>query len=243
MTDTGGAAEPGIIDAANGILRELLRTPGFKDTALIVLRSVDPHAARELVRTALWTDPVLFMSFFGAMPHIVNAMLEAAAEVVNQAGSLPVPLLRDFIKRVADEIDGGAAGEAAAGLVSFTLALGLGEDGAARDSLRSLAEEFTKAYRETRGVPETGELLDRWMSAVTERARDESSTTHYVIHEVAEAIGRNRDFAEHVIGPVLSRALELHQGGDAPADVNDGAADAGGAISEKEPGTGGRRPS
>jgi hypothetical protein len=113
----------GLIDALARILRQLIRTPKFKEAAIVLLNSIDPPAARELVRVLFWEDTGLFLSIVGAVPSLINTGIELVAEMAAQMNSMPAPLLREFVDRLVAGIDGAAAGEAAGGLVSMVLSL------------------------------------------------------------------------------------------------------------------------
>jgi len=199
----------GLVDAADRILRELIRTPKFKEGIIILLNSIDPPAARRLVRTLFWQDPGLLMSILGGLPSLINVGSEALAEVANQMSSMPPPLLQDLLGRVVAGIDGAAAGEAAGGLVAMGLSLGLdGEDSGLKKSLSSLGDNFGRAYTGAVGeAPLTGRL-ESWMAGVAEKARDKESTTYGFIREASKALKKNPDFVEYVLKPLLAPALK-----------------------------------
>ncbi len=116
-TETQRALETrGVVDALDRILRELIRTPKFKETVITLLKAVDPPAARGLVRTIFWQDPGLLMSVLGTLPQIANTVFQALAEIAAQMNSMPKPLLLDLLHRIAEGLDGAALGEAAGGL-------------------------------------------------------------------------------------------------------------------------------
>jgi hypothetical protein len=197
----------GLIDALTRVLQQLIRTPKFKEAAVVLLNSIDPPAARKLVRVIFWEDTGLFLSIVGAVPSLINAGLELVAELAAQLNSMPAPLLQEFIDRVVAGIDGAVAGEAAGGLVSMVLSL-QDEDGRFPESLGSLGREFGSSYRNTAGeAPLTGRL-DSFMKEVADRAQDKDSATYSVIQEVGRAMKANPDFVEHVMKPLLSPALK-----------------------------------
>jgi hypothetical protein len=196
----------GLIDAIARILRELINTPKFKEAVILLLNSIDPPAARKLVRVLFWEDAGLFLSIVGAVPSMVNAGSELVAEVGAQLNSMPPLLLQDFINQVVEGIDGAAAGEAAGRLVSMVLSL-QAEGSRLPQGLGSLGEEFSLAYREAAGEAPLIGRLENWMESVAARARDKESTTYAVIQEASKALKGNPDFVEYVLKPLISPAL------------------------------------
>ena len=201
IVETGG-----LIDAMARVLRQLIRTPKFRDALVLMLNSIDPAGARELVRVFFWEDTGLFLSIVGAVPSLINTGCELVAEAAGQLNSMPTPLLQEFMGRVVEGIDGPAAGEAAGGLLSMVLSL-FGDGSKFPDTLGSLAEEFGSPFRQAAGeAPFTGRV-ETWMEGVAARAWDKDSTTYAFIHEAGTALERNPEFVEHVLKPLLSPAL------------------------------------
>lgn len=203
--ETRGEAESrGIVDAADRILRELIRTPKFKETVIILLNSIDPPAARRLVRTLFWQDPGLLMSIMGSLPAMVNVALEAMAESAAQMNAMPPPLLKDLLGRIVGGIDGAAAGEAAGGLLKMLLSLDLADkESGLRRSLFSLASDFSASCSRALEGGDLAARLSEWMARTAERARDESTSTHAFIQAFNKALSENPAFAQHVIKPLL----------------------------------------
>ena len=199
----------GLVDAADRILRELIRTPKFKETVIILLKSIDPPAARSLVRTLFWQDTGLLMSILGSLPALINVGGEALAEVAAQMNSMPLPLLLDFLDRVVSGIDGSAAGEAVGGLVSMAFSLNLADkDSGLKKSLTSLGEDFGRAYADAVGETPITARLDTWMAGVAEKAKDKDSATYAFIRAAGKALKSNPDFVKHVLKPLLDPALK-----------------------------------
>ena len=200
------AETSGLIDAIARILRELIRNPKFKETAILLLNSIDPPAARRLVRIIFWEDAGLFLSIIAAVPSLANAGIEFVAEMAAQMNSMPPELLQDIISRVVEGIDGAAAGEAVGGLVSMVLSLQV-EGSRLPEGMGAMGEEIGRAYRTAAGeAPLTGRL-ESWIEGVAARAQDKESTTYAFIQEASRAMQRNPDFLEYVLKPLLSSAL------------------------------------
>jgi len=194
----------GLVDALDRILRQLIRTPKFKETVITLLNAVDPPAARRLVRTIFWQDPGLLMSVMGTLPAILNTAFQALAEVAAQMNSMPAPLLQDLLHRIVEGLDGAALGEAAGGLVKMGLSLGLSDkDSGLRRSLSSLRGDFSSSFSAALGEASLAERLSAWMAAAAERARDKESSTYAFIQAAKAALKENPDFVEHVMQPLL----------------------------------------
>jgi hypothetical protein len=199
----------GLVDAADRILRELLRTPKFKEAIMILLNSIDPPAARRLVRTFFWQDPGLLMSIIGSLPSLINLGSEALAEVADQLSSMPPPLVQDLFFQVITGIDGAVAGEAAGGLVAMGLSLGLdGKGSRLKKSLSSLGDDFGRAYSGVVGDATLTGRLEGWMAGMAEKARDKDSGTYSFIQAAGKAMQDNPDFVEYVLKPLLAPALK-----------------------------------
>jgi hypothetical protein len=199
----------GLVDAADRILRELIRTPKFKEGVMILLNSIDPPAARRLIRTFMWGDPGLLMSIMGSLPEMINTASEALAELAAQMNSMPPLLLQDFLNRVFAGIDGAVAGEAAGGLVNMALSLNLSDkEGGLAQSLSRLGADFGRAYAETAGLAALTGRLDAWMAGAAEKAQDPDSGVHAFIQAAGKAIQNNPAFTENVLRPLLGPVLE-----------------------------------
>jgi hypothetical protein len=199
----------GLIDAADRIMRELIRTPKFKESIIILLNSIDPPSARSLVRTLFWQDPGLLMSIMGSLPAMINVGSEALAEMVVQMNNMPAPLLQDFLNRVVAGIDGAALGEGVGGMISMLLSLNLAEpDGVLKKGLTALGEGFSRGYAEVAGEAPLTARLESWMAGVAVKARDKDSTTHAIIQAAGKAMKKNPDFVEYVLKPLLEPALK-----------------------------------
>ncbi len=102
----------GVIEGSARIVAELLRTPRITQTVRILLASLDPDAARLLVRAVVYTDTVLFLDVITAAPALANAAVNGAREVCEQVLGLPVDLLHGFGPRLVDEVSGEGLGHA-----------------------------------------------------------------------------------------------------------------------------------
>ncbi|MDP8257470.1 MAG: hypothetical protein P9M14_17125 [Candidatus Alcyoniella australis] len=86
------------------VLRELLATPAFREIVLLNVREMQPEEARELVRTALWTDPAFSLSMAAAAPQAVNCLIEALVELAVQLNSFPPQMMNEFGAGLAQQV-------------------------------------------------------------------------------------------------------------------------------------------
>ena len=71
------------------------------------MKDIKPETAPGLIKTLLWGDPGISMSLFGALPDMVNWLLELLLELGRQLNGLPEPLLKDILGQVGTGIDPG----------------------------------------------------------------------------------------------------------------------------------------
>jgi hypothetical protein len=98
---------------ADSILSEILKKPGFKDDVRDALRSIDPDAGRELVKTFLWQDFEFSLGLMGGLPAIANTIIRAFDELLIQVNEkYPLELLRGFTDSLLKDIDTESLGRA-----------------------------------------------------------------------------------------------------------------------------------
>lgn len=143
-------------ELAEGVLREILRTPLFKDILKNVLSEVDPQAGPPLVRTLILEDPEVVFSVLGAMPEIVNlaiGMFAATGEELSQ--TFPPRMLKALLAGTASGIDTGAFREGLGHWGGFARGM-MGEFPSmeealtrlASDGINSMASAVNRLYRE-----------------------------------------------------------------------------------------------
>jgi hypothetical protein len=141
----GGSALPGLV-------RELIRTPAFKELLLIHLRQVEPANAREVVKAAIWEDVAFSMGVVGATPGLVNSLAEALLELGAQLGNFTGDILREFLVKLGQDLDTEAIKSIPAAYAPVVNELLL-EDREALDALiaglGALADEALRAAERT----------------------------------------------------------------------------------------------
>jgi hypothetical protein len=99
--------------AANSLLSELLKKPGFKEDVRDALRSIDPDAGRELVKTFLWQDLEFSLGLMGGLPAIANTFIRAVDELLIQVNEkYPIELLKGFADSLIKDTDTKSLGRA-----------------------------------------------------------------------------------------------------------------------------------
>ncbi len=78
----------GPIEGASRVLRELLRTPGFKKAVRTLITELDPENTALLVRTLMWEDPEFFLGLMGAAPSITGACRRRRSAARRRDGTL-----------------------------------------------------------------------------------------------------------------------------------------------------------
>ncbi len=104
VTESTGSAAP-------AVLREILRTPAFRELIRIQLGGVDGAAGRELVRTLIQEEVALPLDLVGCSPAAVDAAIGGALEVGQRLAGLPEPLLRAYVDDILADLDADAARE------------------------------------------------------------------------------------------------------------------------------------
>jgi hypothetical protein len=110
------AAEPDAVGAPARVLRELMRTPAFRELLKLSLREGPPGSAASLARTLLREDVDLALSVMGSTPLALNRLLEFLLEMAEQLSSFPAPILEDFLRQMAERVDGERASALSAAL-------------------------------------------------------------------------------------------------------------------------------
>jgi hypothetical protein len=103
-----------IVDArglSERVLSEILQTPALKELLILMMKDIDPDAAAGLVRAVLWGEAGVSLSLFGALPDMVNWLLEFLLETGRQLNGIPAPLLREFLVKVGSAIDSERLGQ------------------------------------------------------------------------------------------------------------------------------------
>lgn len=100
------AAEPEARHTGARVVREIIRTPAFREIIKLNLAAIDPDSARETVRTLLREDVNFSLGLMGTSPRMINYLAEAVLEFGRQLGGFPPEMRGAFLTDVLAEIDG-----------------------------------------------------------------------------------------------------------------------------------------
>ncbi len=91
--------------AAPRIIKELLRTPAFKDLITLSQGEYEKEDPREMARTILWEDAAFSFGLLGNLPSGINFWLNFLDELGIQLQNMPPHLLREYISQMGDNLD------------------------------------------------------------------------------------------------------------------------------------------
>ena len=87
------------------VLREVLRSPFFKEILKLHLTDIDPNTARDAIKVLMWEDVDFALSLFDASPQVLNSVLGAVLELGIQLQNFSPELLRSYVNHMSGEID------------------------------------------------------------------------------------------------------------------------------------------
>ncbi len=99
------AEETGETDAGPRIMRQLLKTPMFKDLATLAIHDWAPETPRELAKTLIWEDSAFSFGLLRGLPRKINFLIVFLDELGMQLQNIPPDLLHQFITEMAVNID------------------------------------------------------------------------------------------------------------------------------------------
>jgi hypothetical protein len=101
--------------SGGSILKQILKTPVYKDILRVNLNEMSSSTGSSLVKTLVREDPEVFLSLVSALPTFINALAGAAGELAVQLGKMyPPETLKSFLMSIAEDIDKQAIGECSA---------------------------------------------------------------------------------------------------------------------------------
>jgi hypothetical protein len=96
-----GAPEP----VSARVLREVLRTPPFREIVRLHCNELRRGEGRALVRTLLREDPALWLSAVSITPRLVDTVTESLVELGRELTAMPPALVDAYLEEVVREID------------------------------------------------------------------------------------------------------------------------------------------
>jgi len=106
-------------DTANktrgGILKQILKTPVYKDIIRLNLNEMNPKTGSSLVKTLVSEDPEVFLSLASAFPVFINTLISASGELAVQLRKMyPPEMLKNYLIALVEDIDRQAMSECSA---------------------------------------------------------------------------------------------------------------------------------
>jgi len=93
-------------EQGGGVLKEILKTPVFKDILRDYLGNIDPQNGRSMAKTFLWEDTEVILAIMGALPSMINWFIGFLGEMGKQINSAFTPqLLKAFIENMGADVD------------------------------------------------------------------------------------------------------------------------------------------
>lgn len=222
-----GVARKGPVDAAGRVLRELIRTPRFKDSVKAVLAEMDPENAAALVRILFWEDPEFSLGLAGSVPEMANTGIEAARETGAQLARLPPGLLSGFLAEITRRVNARSLGET----LGYAAAVAAGVARVKDQALKEAVESFKRGFQE--GISGAG--ADAGIAP---------GETRKLIEGLGGSLKRffseNPALAAEVLAPLVEAgrdAVTASRGGETGESSPDDSP-AGGDAGERLPGTG-----
>lgn len=211
----------GPIEGISRILRELLRTPGFKQSVRVLVSELDPENAALFARTLMDEDPEFFLSLLGASPAIANALVAAGDEMIERIDGFPPIVLAGFAAEVIGQVDSRTLGRMAGrgfalaaklgrvddpnlaeAALGFMSGLGEGLSEVSGDGAKSLTALLVEAL-----VPALGMAASRLGAKASE-----DPETRALVENVASsvrAVARdNPAFMKEIVSPLVSAGRE-----------------------------------
>ncbi len=87
------------------VMKQLLRTPAFKDLLVLSMNDSNPENPRELAKSLLWEDAGLSFSLMGSLPRELNFIIVFLDELAQQLQNVPPEMLRDFVSQMGGNLN------------------------------------------------------------------------------------------------------------------------------------------
>lgn len=218
--------QAGLVDAANRVARELLRTPRFKEGVKIVLNSLDPESVPELVRTLVWEDADISLSLVGSLPEILDIAFIALRELVAQLGNFSPDMLADFLGQVIEGLDGEALGEALGSLALLLSEMSQAPGGRVARGGSELGLAISRGFVKARypgeevegfslaaaALPAVGKAVKGVAAAAAVEGSPAREAVLAYAEDLAGAIRDNPGLAREVAGPVVEAWQAVNKG-------------------------------
>jgi len=106
--DLGEASEP----VSARVVRQVLRTPAFREILHLHLSEVGRGEARAVVRALLREDPEVGLGVASVTPRLIDTVTESLVELGREVANMPPALLDAYVDQVVRDLDAGTLREA-----------------------------------------------------------------------------------------------------------------------------------
>jgi hypothetical protein len=234
--DEESVSRRGPVEGSSRILRELLRSPRFKQTMNILLREMDPENVSLLVRTLVHEDPDFFLGLLGATPSLINVGVKGLVETTREMLGFPPELLEGFLTETAEELDAEQMGEA----MGLALLLTINAVDSEHPMITFAGRDFAARFRRGLISSVSGEaesvagalvvLFDKLMpiaeniaSRMADQAAQSGSDMNELINTVVENVktmaGRNPEFMKRVVVPLIDAGRQVLADAESPDEA------------------------
>ncbi|MDP8225002.1 MAG: hypothetical protein P9L99_16705 [Candidatus Lernaella stagnicola] len=215
MNDQTKEPRPGVIDATARVLRELLRTPKYREAMRIILREFDPENAPAFVRTVCREDPELFLAGLTATPALANALIGMCHELAVLIGQYPPQLRASLVANIGEEVNAEQLGAALGSWLSLWKKAAANTD--VSQATASFAERFKNGFAKAAAadgdltpslLAGAATLVERLVAHLDATAEKDPVAVKEHVDRVATAIRRlpetHPKFAGEVAAPLVA---------------------------------------
>jgi hypothetical protein len=236
--DEAPVSRKGPIEGSSRILRELLRSPRFKQTMNILLKEMDPENVSLLVRTLVYEDPEFFLSLLGATPSLINVGVKGLVETTREMINFPPAMLEDYLSLTAEELDAEQIGEAVGLALLLTVSaadtehplLGIAGSDFGGRFRKGLASSISDEADTVAGallvvVEKLLPVLERAASNMGGQAVTEGSEMKELVKNVVDGIRtiatRNPDFMKSIVVPIIEAGRQVLDEAESPGKAGE----------------------
>jgi hypothetical protein len=234
--EEASVSKKGPIEGSSRILRELLRSPRFKQTMNILLREMDPENVSLLVRTLVHEDPDFFLSLLGATPSLINVGMKGLVDTTKEMLNFPPELLEGFLTETAEELDAEQIGEAAGLALLLTINAVDSEHPMIDFAGRDFAARFRKGLASSvsgeadsvagaltilfeKLMPVVENIASRMGSQAARGGSDMNELIDTVVDGIKAMAGRNPEFMKLIAAPLIDAGRHVLADAESPDEA------------------------
>lgn len=105
MEEKKANKKPGETGAGPRVMKQLLRTPAFKDLVSLGMSDSNPETSREMARVLLWEDAAFSFGIMGNLSRDINNLTAFLDELGRQLQNVPPEMLKEFVSQMSENLD------------------------------------------------------------------------------------------------------------------------------------------